>query len=125
MADTFSVIHGFRTLICDADGPVIRDERSATDVMGDAFGRRAEVVVVPVQRLTDDFFVLRTRVAGEIAQKFTNYRLLLVVVGDIAGHLAASAPLRDFVRETNQGDHLWFLEDLGAVTERLAVRRAA
>ena len=55
----------------------------ALDLIGAAF-LGAEVVAVPASRLDDDFFSLGTRFAGEIMQKFVNYRLRLVVVGDIS-----------------------------------------
>jgi hypothetical protein len=53
------------------------------------------------------------------------YRLLLVIVGDISQHVEASSALRDFVGETNRGDHVWFLSTLEELDERLAQRRGA
>ncbi|MFJ5117379.1 DUF4180 domain-containing protein [Kitasatospora sp. NPDC088548] len=103
-----------------ADGPPLRDERDATDVIGDAFGQGATWVVVPVARLEDDFFRLSTRIAGGIVQKFANYRLGLAVVGDISRHTAASGALRDFVRESNGGRQLWFVSDTAEFDRRLA-----
>ncbi|MFC4586803.1 DUF4180 domain-containing protein [Sphaerisporangium corydalis] len=120
MPETLSIINGFRVLICESDGEVIQNERSAVDLIGEAFGEQAEVVVIPAERLGDDFFRLRTRIAGDIAQKFVTYQLLLVVVGDISRHTAESSALQDFVTETNQGDHVWFLPDVDALDERLA-----
>ncbi|MFJ9607605.1 DUF4180 domain-containing protein [Kitasatospora sp. NPDC101176] len=103
-----------------AEGAPIRGEQDALDVIGDAFGRGATWVVVPAARLHPDFFALRTRVAGGIVQKFVNYRVGLVVLGDIAAHVAASDALRDFVRESNRGDQLWFLADEAALEARFA-----
>ena len=74
-----------------------------------------------MERLDDAFFTLSTRIAGEIVQKFVNYRLKLAIVGDIARHLAASAALRDFVHETNRGNQLWFLPDIGQLDAQLAL----
>ncbi|NUP38214.1 MAG: DUF4180 domain-containing protein, partial [Streptomyces sp.] len=34
-------------------------------------------------------------------------------------HLAESSALRDFVHETNQGSHIWFLADEDALAARL------
>ena len=73
----------------------------------------------------DGFFRLATRIAGDIVQKFVTYRLLLVIVGDISRHTESSSALRDFVRETNQGDHVWFLSGLEELDERLARRHGA
>ncbi|MFD0350400.1 DUF4180 domain-containing protein [Kitasatospora aburaviensis] len=103
-----------------AEGAPIREERDATDLIGEAFGLGATWVVLPVARLHEDFFRLGTRVAGGIVQKFVNYRIGLVVLGDIAHHVAASEALRDFVRESNRGRQLWFLADEAELADRLA-----
>ena len=70
------------------------------------------MVAVPAHRFDDRFFALRTGVAGEIMQKFVNYRMRLAVVGDISAHVAASTALRDLVYESNRGGHIWFVADL-------------
>ncbi|MFI9332473.1 DUF4180 domain-containing protein [Kitasatospora sp. NPDC052868] len=106
-----------------SDGPAIRSERDATDVIGDAFGQGATWVLVPAARLDGDFFRLSTRVAGGIVQKFVTYRIGLAVLGDISAHIAASDALRDFVVESNRGTQLWFLADEEAFGTRLAERR--
>ncbi|MEU1424184.1 DUF4180 domain-containing protein [Kitasatospora sp. NPDC005751] len=106
-----------------ADGPPVRDERDATDLIGDAFAAGAAWVVVPVERFEEDFFRLSTRIAGGIVQKFATYRLGLAVVGDISRHTDGSGPLRDFVRESNRGGQLWFLADEAEFDARLAAHR--
>ena len=73
------------------------------------------------QRLGDAFFQLSTRVAGEAVQKFVNYGIRLAVVGDISAHVAASNALRDFVRESNRGRHVWFVDSLEELERRLSV----
>jgi hypothetical protein len=125
MSETLFPMHGFRVLMCRPDGEVIQGEPAAVDLVGEAPGQRAEVVVIPTERLDDAFFRLRTLIAGDIMQKFTTYRLLLVIMGDISRHMAASSALRDFVHETNQGDHVWFLSSLEELGERLARRPGA
>ena len=118
--DTIQVIHDVPVLVCGADGAVLGGEREATDLVGDALSHGAAWVAVPVERIGGDFFVLRTRVAGDVVQKFVNYRLGMAVIGDITGHVEGSTALRDFVRESNRGRHLWFLPDLDALRTRLA-----
>ncbi|MGJ6963462.1 DUF4180 domain-containing protein [Streptosporangium sp. G11] len=122
MPETLLPMPGFRVLVFPAEWETIQNESAALDLIGEALGRDAEAVVIPAERLGDDFFRLRTRVAGEIVQKFVTYRLLLVIVGDISRHVAASSALRDFVHETNQGDHVWFLPGLGELEARLGRR---
>ncbi|MFG3423522.1 DUF4180 domain-containing protein [Micromonospora sp. NPDC049460] len=124
MPDVVRERAGVPVLVCDPDGPPVATAQDALDLIGAAF-LGAEVVAVPASRLDASFFSLGTRFAGEIMQKFVNYRLRLVVVGDISRHLAASAALRALVHESNQSDHVWFVADLDALDERLraATRR--
>jgi hypothetical protein len=118
MPDLLQDRAGVPVLVCDPAGPPITTERDALDLIGAAF-LGATVVAVPAQRLDPDFFSLGTRVAGEVMQKFVNYRLRLVIVGDISGHLAASGTLRALVAESNRHDQVWFVPDLAALDERL------
>ncbi|MEV6418841.1 DUF4180 domain-containing protein [Streptomyces sp. NPDC051662] len=112
-------IHGVPVLFCASDGEPLRGEREALDLIGDAFSLGAAWVVIPAGRFEDAFFQLSTRVAGDIVQKFVNYRLRVAVVGDIARHTAGSTALRDFVRESNRGTQLWFVPDTEALSTRL------
>ncbi|MER6615419.1 DUF4180 domain-containing protein [Streptomyces xantholiticus] len=52
-------------------------------------------------------------------QKFVNYRLRLVVVGDISRHLQASSAMRALVHESNRSDHVWFVPDVDTLDSRL------
>ena len=115
-------IGGVPVLRCAADGPLLDGEEAALDLAGAALGR-AEVVAVPVSRIPPAFFALATGVAGAVVQKFVNYRLRLVVVGDVTEQVAASTALRDFVREANRGGQTWFVEDDAELTARLRGQR--
>jgi len=112
-------LHGVRVLECAAEGPRLRNDRDAVDLIGTAFEHRAALIVLPVERLDDDFFRLRTRIAGEIIQKFVNYRLRLAIVGDISRHLDESSALRALVNESNRGKDVWFLASLEELDRRL------
>ncbi|GAU80483.1 hypothetical protein BIWAKO_00369 [Bosea sp. BIWAKO-01] len=114
------MIRGRRVLICAEDGPLLASERDIGDFLGAAWAAEAGLVVIPVARLSEDFFKLSTRLAGEVAQKFVNYRMQLAIIGDISRWSAESKALRDFVHEANQGHALWFLHDMNALEQRLA-----
>ncbi|MFF5447723.1 DUF4180 domain-containing protein [Streptomyces sp. NPDC012888] len=113
-------INGTTVLVCDADGPPVAGEREALDLLGDAFHHGARWVAVPAERFDESFFRLHTRVAGDVIQKFANYRVGIVVLGDISRHTASSTALRDFVRECNRGGQTWFLADEEELRGRLA-----
>ncbi|GIH02576.1 hypothetical protein Rhe02_06430 [Rhizocola hellebori] len=110
---------GKQLLLCGADGPAIATVQDALDLIGEAFSQ-AEVIAVPATRFSDEFFNLRTGLAGEIMQKFVNYHVRLVVMGDLSEHLAKSAALRALVQESNRGQHIWFVADLDELNARLS-----
>ena len=79
-------LHGVRVLECAVEGTRLRSDRDAVDLIGTAVEHRAALIVLPVKRLDDDFFRLRTRIAGEIIQKFVR---LQAAPRDCRGHLPA------------------------------------
>lgn len=119
MADTMSEIRGWKVVTCDPDGPTIGSEADALDIIGGAGWQHADLVVIPAQRFDNSFFRLSTGVAGDIIQKFVNYRMPLAIIGDISGYLAASSALRAYVAESNTGRHVWFLADFSELDARL------
>ncbi|WP_428955721.1 DUF4180 domain-containing protein [Streptomyces sp. cg35] len=117
--DEMRELAGVPVFVCSPDGPPLDGERAALDLIGDAGYRGAAWVAVPAERCGADFFRLRTRLAGDIVQKFATYRTGLAILGDIGTRTAASTALRDFVRESNRGRQLWFLPDTDALEARL------
>ena len=110
-------LNGVRVFVADTG---VVDESDAVQLIATAhYEHQAEWVALPAAVLGDEFFELRTGRAGAIVQKFVNYRMGLVVVGDISDRLAASKPLRDWVRESNRGRSLWFVNELSELADRL------
>ncbi|WP_033820240.1 DUF4180 domain-containing protein [Kitasatospora sp. MBT63] len=120
MPETLQELHGTPVLLCAPDGPPLAGEQDALDLIGEAFGLGAHWVAVPAGRLPDDFFRLRTGLAGRIVQKFATYRLGFAVLGDVSRHTATGTALADFVRECNGGRQVWFLADAAGLADRLA-----
>ena len=115
-------IAGRAALVCAPDGPPLASGRDASDLIGDALSISAQLVVIPASRLSPDFLRLSTGLAGEVLQKFVNYQLKPVILGDISAALEASNPLGDFVRESNRGRWVWFVADRADLEKRLAAQ---
>ena len=109
---------GTRVLVLGS-GPQLAAVDRFLDLVGDGLAAGAHWVVVPSDRLAPEFFRLRSGLAGEVLQKFVQYRLGLAVVGDLTEQVAPGGAFADLVRESNQGPHAWFLPDLASVTDRL------
>lgn len=105
-------------LECPAEGSLIR-YAEAVDLIGEALGAGVAWVAIPAARLGDEFFRLRTGVAGDVIQKFVTYGRHVAILGDISPYVAASEALRDFVIESNRGAHVWFVRDLAELELRM------
>ena len=119
MGDEAITLGGRPVMPCAPTGARLDSEAAAVDLIGSLWGQEVDWVVLPTARLGEAFFDLRTGQAGAVIQKFVTYRLRLAIVGDISAELAASAALRDFVRESNGGDRVWFVPDLATLETRL------
>ena len=119
MSFSLADLAGHRALVLSPTGPLLRSEDDARDLIQETFGTDIRLAVVPVERLDPEFFELRTGVAGAFVQKLVQYRLRLVVAGDVSAQTAASDALRDWVREGNRGRDILFVDDLGALEARL------
>jgi Domain of unknown function (DUF4180) len=112
-------LHERRVLEYGATGPRLCKPQDALDIIGNALQSAAQWVLLPVARIADGFFDLKTGLAGEAVQKFANYDISLAIVGDVAAHVTRSGSLRDFIHEANLGRQLWFLPDRETFESRL------
>ena len=78
----------------------------------------ASRIVIPKEAIAEDFFILSTRFAGEMLQKFINYDVQLAVVGDFS--MYTSKPLKDFMYESNCGKDFFYVSSEDEAIERLA-----
>ena len=69
------------------------------DILADAGYNGSTGLIVHSGTLSKEFFDLKTGLAGEILQKFSNYRMRLAIIGDFTD--VKSKALRDFIRESN------------------------
>ena len=99
--------------------PLICDVQSALDLMATVrYETGADRIALNKEALDARFFVLSSRLAGDILQKFVNYRMKLAVYGDFSGY--TSKPLKDFIYESNNGSHVFFVSSAEEAAEKLA-----
>lgn len=119
--DRLVILSGLRVLML-AECPGRGD---AADIVGAALEDGARWITLKADCLPAGFLDLSSGVAGEIAQKCVNYRVGLAILGDLGPALARSGSLRDWVRESNSGQHVWFLKDEAELAARLSTWMAA
>jgi len=119
------VVHerrGVRIAEIRGESVILNTAQDALDAMAEAGARGARCIVVHQAAVAPEFFSLRSRLAGDILQKFSNYRVRFAVVCDLEG--SASESLRAFVRESNRGDQTFFVPPMEAALDRLSGTRS-
>lgn len=105
-----NVKQGNRMIAVLEEDEDINCTQDALDALANARYRGCEALVVYRQSLSPAFFDLKTGLAGEILQKFSNYRMPLCIVGDFSA--VKSKALRDFIYECNKGNLVFFKPSL-------------
>jgi len=96
---------------------LISGPEEAIDLFADIGQNDCNRIIIRESNLHPDFFDLKTRVAGEILQKFSNYDVKLAIIGDFSKYPGKS--LQDFIRECNRGRRIFFTDDLESALRRL------
>jgi len=96
---------------------VINSTNDALDIMVDSQYMGADRIIIYEKNLSPEFFDLKTGIAGEILQKFSNYKVLLAIVGDFSKYPGKS--LHDFIRESNKSGRICFVRTVEEAKERL------
>ena len=100
-----------------AEGVAIKEVQDALDIMANAAYAGATKLILHEENITPDFFDLKTKIAGEILQKFSNYHMPLAIVGDFSKYTSKS--LRDFIYESNMGGAVNFVDSVEEAREKL------
>lgn len=102
--DTEIISHqtdGLTFLEIRSEEQFINNVQDVLDLFGELYGQYYDGIILYERNITHDFFDLQTKLAGEILQKFSNYRIRLVIVGDWSKYTSRS--LEAFITESNKG----------------------
>ena len=104
-----------------SDKILINTVDDALDLIGNCGYLGASMIIVHEKNLSKHFFDLKTQLAGEILQKFSNYDFSLGIVGEF--NKFESKSLKDFIHESNKTGRVFFVQDVDQAKERLTLRR--
>lgn len=96
---------------------VINTVQDATDLMGNADYQGARSIILDEKNLNAQFFDLKTGIAGEILQKYSNYHMRLAIIGEFDKY--NSNALNAFIVECNRGNSIFFVPDFGSAVKML------
>jgi hypothetical protein len=96
----------------------IKGVEEAVDILGNIDYLGVSKIISYKENFSDEFFDLKTCIAGDILQKFSNYRKKLAIVGDFSE--IESKSLRDFIRESMRTGHILFVSTLDEALVRFS-----
>lgn len=97
---------------------IINSTQDALDVLGTADYHGADAVIFYEHQINPEFFNLRSGLAGEILQKFSNYQKRLTIVGNFEN--VTSNALKAFIIECNRGSQIFFQSTREAAVQKLS-----
>jgi hypothetical protein len=80
------------------------------DIIGNLGSQDCGMLILYEENLHPDFFDLKTKLAGEILQKCSNYHFRIAVIGDYSKYKSKS--LHNFIYESNKGKLVAFTKNL-------------
>lgn len=86
------------------------------DLIGNLGSQDCGVLILYEGNLHPGFFDLKTKLAGEILQKCSNYHFRLAIIGDFSKY--GSRSLNDFIYESNKGKLVYFTESLNSALSK-------
>ncbi|TBL70437.1 DUF4180 domain-containing protein [Paenibacillus thalictri] len=110
--------NGSKAAVIASDTVIIHTVDDALDVMASVrYTADCDNMVLRKEHLSEDFFELKTGLAGSILQKYTNYKMRIAIVGEFGRYNSKS--LNDFIYECNQGDSVFFTKTEAEALEKL------
>lgn len=104
--------------VVSSESFLITDVQSALDfIMTVRYETDCTNIALNKEAIVDDFFLLSTRLAGEILQKFVNYGIKFAIYGDFSQY--TSKALKDFIYESNRGKDLFFQPTADLAVDKL------
>lgn len=97
---------------------ILNNVEDGLDLLGNLYYQGFERIIIYEKNITPDFFDLKNGIAGEILQKFSNYRIRLIIVGDFN---YTSQSLKDFIYESNNGKQVNFLPTIAAALNKFSI----
>ena len=90
-----------------SDNIVLQTVEDAVDLIGNMSYQGFDKLIIHEENMISDFFELKNKIAGNILQKFSQYSMLLAIIGDFEKYESKS--LNDFIFESNKGKQINFV----------------
>jgi hypothetical protein len=111
------IINNIRITEVVAENIIINSIEDGAQLLVDIYYQDFDRIILYERNITSLFFDLKNRIAGEILQKFSNFRVRLAIIGDFEKYESKS--IKDFIFESNKNRQINFVNSLKEGLERL------
>ena len=101
-----------------SDEVILSTTHDGIDLLGNLYYQDFDRIIIHEKNITPDFFNLKNGLAGEILQKFSNYRIRLAIIGDFTKYTSKS--INDFIYESNKGKQIIFVSSLAEGLKKIS-----
>ncbi|GEM64904.1 hypothetical protein SF1_28860 [Sphingobacterium faecium NBRC 15299] len=91
-----------------SENTIMKNLEDALELIGNLYYQDISKVIVYEKNLIPDFFDLQNKFAGDVLQKFSNYRIQLIFIGDFSKYNSRS--MSGFIFESNKGKQINFVK---------------
>ncbi|MDO3681546.1 DUF4180 domain-containing protein [Paenibacillus ehimensis] len=102
---------------CASAETTLRTGQDALDLIAACFENDTNLLMLHAEALSDDFFNLRTGLAGEMLQKFMNYRVKAALI--ITNERVVKGRFKELLTEANKGNDFRVFGSAGEAEEWL------
>lgn len=103
-------INGIKAAEIISDEIILKTTESGLQLLGDLYYQGFDRILIYERNIIPEFFDLKTKIAGDILQKFGQYRMGITIIGDFSKY--NSARLNEFIFESNKGKNINFVSTL-------------
>lgn len=101
------------------DELLITGVQSALDLIATVrYETGCDHMILSKDAVSEKFFDLSTKLAGDVLQKFVNYQMKVAIVGDFSVY--SSKSLKDFITESNKGNAIFFMPSEKEALEKVS-----
>ena len=100
------------------DGLILNNPQDFLDIAANIPSRN---IIIHKENIIPEFFDLKTKIAGEILQKASNYNIKIGIVGEFNN--IKSKSLRDFIYESNKTKEIVFKENIEDILDIFEKRK--
>lgn len=96
---------------------ILKTTEDGLDLLGNLYYQGFDKIIIYEKNITPAFFDLKSKIAGDMLQKFSQYRMPLTIIGDFSKFESKS--LNDFIYESNNGKQVNFVSSLSEALNSL------